>query len=345
MNSVAPNSPSETAAQNPAATANARAVIGSRPRARPPRPGAEHRRRVAQPRVDAAQRGHDARTTNGIATTACAIGTSNGEVARPRGACSNASRKPNPTVTAEVPSGSIRNASNAARRPPGPRGDRDRRQPADDQRDRRSRSPRTRASCAPRSTARRTTSSSTRSSRARDTPEAPVPADVQRAPRPARRAAPPRKTVVAPRIAADDQPLAPPRPARRVRPRRPAAARPPRRSWARAEREDDREDGDDLHERERGRGRQVEQLDRLAVDLDFERRVRGIGEQQRDAERREREQEHDRRGRDDRRREQRQGHVPEGPRRATRRACAPLPRAADRGSPRTRPPCAPRPRR
>ncbi len=51
------------------------------------------------------------RTTNGIATTAWATGMSSAEVRRSIGA-SSATRKPKPSVTAEVPRGSMSNASN-----------------------------------------------------------------------------------------------------------------------------------------------------------------------------------------------------------------------------------------
>ena len=65
---------------------------------------------------------------------------------------------------------------------------------------------------------------------------------------------------------------------------------------------------EELQQGQRGGDAQVEQLRRLAVDLDLERRELGAAEQQDDAEGSEREQEHDRCRRGDGRRQQRQGH-------------------------------------
>ena len=62
-----------------------------------------------------------------------------------------------------------------------------------------------------------------------------------------------------------------------------------------------RQDREQLHDRQRGSGRQVEEQRRLAVDLDVERRVARAAEQQDDTEGREREEEGDRGGRHDRR--------------------------------------------
>ena len=87
------------------------------------------------------------RTTNGIATSACAIGTSHDDARRSSGGSSSAMRNPKPTVTADTPSGSDSSVSR-------PRPRRARRasanapQPADDDRDHASRWPRTAASCA-----------------------------------------------------------------------------------------------------------------------------------------------------------------------------------------------------
>ena len=67
-----------------------------------------------------------------------------------------------------------------------------------------------------------------------------------------------------------------------------------------------RDDARELHEREDGRGPQVEQADRLVVDLGLDRRVARATENQDDAERREREEEDDRRGGRERGSEQRQ---------------------------------------
>src|SRR5262249_3143753 len=51
------------------------------------------------------------RMTNGIAMTAWASGTTHHDVDRSSGALSKVSRNPNPTVTADVPSGSINTVS------------------------------------------------------------------------------------------------------------------------------------------------------------------------------------------------------------------------------------------
>ena len=53
------------------------------------------------------------RTTNGIATSAWAIGTRNHDVRRSNGGSSSAMRKPKPTVTADTPSGNDTTASSA----------------------------------------------------------------------------------------------------------------------------------------------------------------------------------------------------------------------------------------
>src|SRR5262245_30316315 len=112
MNKVAPNSPRDTAAQNPAATTKARAVIG--------KSTSSHTCLGDAPSIVAASRsrgsmlrnaGTTARTTNGIAITAWATGTRRNDVANVCGACWYATRKPKPIVTADVPSGSIRSVS------------------------------------------------------------------------------------------------------------------------------------------------------------------------------------------------------------------------------------------
>ena len=81
------------------------------------RRGAEHGGRLAQPGVGRAQRRNEPRTTNGIATSACATGTIAGDERRSSGGSSNARRNPNPSIAAEAPSGSITSASS----PPRPR--------------------------------------------------------------------------------------------------------------------------------------------------------------------------------------------------------------------------------
>ena len=66
-----------------------------------------------------------ARTTNGSATSEWAMGMSSTHVRRSRGGWSSAMRKPKPTMTADVPSGSITSASNVARQPAAPVADDD----------------------------------------------------------------------------------------------------------------------------------------------------------------------------------------------------------------------------
>lgn len=113
MNTVAPNSPSDTAKANPAATASARRTIG--------RSTSRHTRHGDAPSTAAASRsrsstarstGSMVRITNGTPTSACASGTRIQLVRRSSGGSSRATRKPKPTVTAETPSGSISSASN-----------------------------------------------------------------------------------------------------------------------------------------------------------------------------------------------------------------------------------------
>ena len=115
MKSVAPNSPSEIANANPAATSAARATIG--------KSTSRHTRAGGAPSIAAASRrrgsmarstGLITRMTNGIAIKACAIGTRTHDVRRSSGGLSSAMRNPNPTVTADTPSGSDTTASSAA---------------------------------------------------------------------------------------------------------------------------------------------------------------------------------------------------------------------------------------
>ena len=262
--------------------------------------------------------GTTARITNGMATTACASGTSTVLARRSSGQRSSATRKPNPTVTADVPSGSISSVSIARVARPGPRRDHHRRQTADHHRDHRrdrgelervaQRLP-ARARTACRS---RRSSSSARYDASDQLPAEPHRLEREHEQRPAEEHD--RSPPSTPPTTTRSQPA---RPARGVARRdQPLRDRPP--LLHPRQHEQQRDHRDHLHERERGRDRQVEQLHRLAVDLDLERRVRRVGEQQHHAERGEREQEHDRRGRRDRRAEQRQRDLAERarPRRA-----------------------------
>ena len=83
-----------------------------------PDPRAATRRASPRPRAGAgrwtAAPGVITRTTNGIAISACAIGTSTDDVRRSSGGWSSAMRNPNPTVTAETPSGSDHQERRAA---------------------------------------------------------------------------------------------------------------------------------------------------------------------------------------------------------------------------------------
>ena len=119
-NSVAPNSPSDTATAKPNPTVNARSAIG--------RSTSRHTRLGDAPSTAAASRrrgsiernaGTTARITNGIATTDWAMGTRIVLARRSRGQRSSATRKPKPTVTADVPSGSINSVSIARVARPG----------------------------------------------------------------------------------------------------------------------------------------------------------------------------------------------------------------------------------
>ena len=274
--------------------------------------------------------GTTARITNGIAITACASGTSTASLEKSTGDRSNATRKPNPTVTADVPSGSISSASIVRVARPG-------RDAITTDASPPITSAITVAIAANTSELRSAVHGETNSVLV-DALEPSARYDARSSARrraaigPRARAAGRRGTrVVAPSTTATTTRSRPRGRRARVGAPRRAAARPRAAPAARAITSSDREHGDDLQTRERGRGRQVEELDRLAVDLDLERRVRGVGEQQHDAERREREQEHDRRGREQRRAEQRQRHLAERRAHATRRASAPPRRGAGRG--------------
>ena len=87
--------------------------------------------------------------------------------------------------------------------------------------------------------------------------------------------------------------------------RRAADRVPPSRRSSRVADPHGRDDARELHEREDGGGPQVEQADRLVVDLGLDRRVPRAAEDEDDAERREREEEDDRGGGRERGREQR----------------------------------------
>ena len=78
---------------------------------------------------------------NGIATRAWASGIRRIDVRRSSGGESSATRNPKPIVTADVPRGSIRSASNARAGPVAPVGDRRRRQHPERERDRGRRHP------------------------------------------------------------------------------------------------------------------------------------------------------------------------------------------------------------
>ena len=112
IKAVAPNSPRETAAENPAPTATARAAMGrsiSRKTRQGPAPNTEAASR--NPVSIERSMGVTARTTKGMATRAWARGT-NMTVARRSTGRSSATSMPNPTVTAEAPRGSISRTSN-----------------------------------------------------------------------------------------------------------------------------------------------------------------------------------------------------------------------------------------
>ena len=105
---MAPNSPSETANENPAPTASARAAIGRSISRRTlagaaPKVAAASRRRTSMPR----RVGTTTRITNGTPIRAWATGTSHRDDRKSSGGSLNAMSMPKPTVTAEAPSGSI----------------------------------------------------------------------------------------------------------------------------------------------------------------------------------------------------------------------------------------------
>ncbi len=109
-NEVAPNSPRLTANAKPAATTSGRATTGTstvrNARSGPaPSDAAAWRWRSSTP----LSTGTRVRTTSGSATRAWAIGTSSGDEV------SRVSRKPKPSVTADTPSGSMKNASRVPR--------------------------------------------------------------------------------------------------------------------------------------------------------------------------------------------------------------------------------------
>lgn len=116
MNTVAPNSPSDTANANPAATSSARRTIG-RSTSRQTRQGEAPSTAAASRNRPSTARstGSMVRTTNGTPTSACASGTRIQLLRRSSGGSSSAMRNPNPTVTADTPSGSINSASNPVR--------------------------------------------------------------------------------------------------------------------------------------------------------------------------------------------------------------------------------------
>ena len=111
MNAVAPNSPIEIANANAPPTRMARSTSG--------KSTVHHAVHGRAPSVAAASLsvcwtlpsvGVVVRTTNGMATSAWAIGMRMSDARRSMGQ-SSAMRNPNPIVTAEVPSGNIRNTS------------------------------------------------------------------------------------------------------------------------------------------------------------------------------------------------------------------------------------------
>src|SRR5688572_25367736 len=112
---VAPNSPNATTYPNPAAATRDRPTSG--------RSTSRHTRAGEAPNVAAACRsrsstarntGSTIRTINGVTTSACASGTSNGDVRKSPGNASIVTRYPKPTVTADTPSGSINAVSSTS---------------------------------------------------------------------------------------------------------------------------------------------------------------------------------------------------------------------------------------
>lgn len=112
MNTVAPNSPSETANANPAAISSARRTSG-RSTSRQARHGEAPSTAAASRSLSSTARstGSIVRTTNGTPTRACASGTRIQLARRSNGGSSRVMRNPKPTVTADTPSGSMSSAS------------------------------------------------------------------------------------------------------------------------------------------------------------------------------------------------------------------------------------------
>ena len=236
------------------------------------------------------------RTTNGIATSACAIGTSTGDVRRSSGGSSSAMRKPKPSVTAETPSGTLSSPSRRRRRDRAAANDGE---TADRHRDRRRGQRVDAASCGSRRSGRRTARCPRARCRARGSSRSRARRRCRTSGRRARRSGYPSSTAITARF-----PTTTAR-SRHGRGRRAvsaearsdsAVARLPLGPPGQAEERDDR---DELHDRQRGRERQVQGLRRLAVDLGLERGAGRAAEDQDHAERREGEQERDRGGRED----------------------------------------------
>jgi len=111
-NAVAPNSPSEVANPKPIARPRPRSANGTS-RVSRVRHGLAPRVAAASCRCGSIARrvGRIARTTSGRATIAWAIGISTHDDRRSSGGRLRVIRKPNPTVTAETPSGSMNTES------------------------------------------------------------------------------------------------------------------------------------------------------------------------------------------------------------------------------------------
>ena len=280
------------------------------------------------------------RTTNGTPTRACASGTSSQESRRSSGGLSRVIRKPKPTVTAEVPSGSISSASK-------PRSSRPAR--------------RVRAAAASPPTSSATTVASggvaqrvPRRVQRRDEEGAVVAGGARARGRTRSRS---RRAVEGARgqhaerqqdqqrddreHAGQQRAFAAARPVRgagRVdQPQRGLPA--PHRPGVHGQ---DRDDGGELQQRQHGGGRQVEDLRGLPVDLHLQGGVRRPAEDLDDAEGGEGEQEHHHGGRGDRRGERGQRHPAPGGRGGSRRASARPPPGAGRAAPTARRRCGPR---
>ena len=280
------------------------------------------------------------RTTNGIATSACAIGTSSGDVRRSSGGVSRVIRNPKPSVTALTPSGTL---SSPSSRPPARPGGRERGESADGHRDR-GRDQGVDDRVADRVGGRdEQDAPRTHAAEGAVVAEAGAARCVERA-RHEDGDGRTQERAHHEQVHDDDGPLAPrarsagdlggrPQPQRG----RPATLGPT------GERQQ-RDHGDELHDRQRGREREVQGLRRLAVDLRFERAARRAAQDEDHAERGEREEEGDR-GRGGRARAAGPAASPTGTRpSATRRAPAPPLPGAGRGGTRARRPSAPRPR-